>query len=273
MRYQALFPYAGIRPLQEYFLPANDVGGGIAGFPASSFGGPGGAPNFMPAGAIVPAYDNYFGGVEFIYAQANGTINAWNACQLLPALVSGRIQYQAVQLANSSNTARPVCVAIQQMATGQFGWFAVGGLVPITGTANVAAAAPIGITGAGTVGATSAGKEIENAISVLPSTTTLTKNVLLTAGSPIVLVTGNNTIDGIFIGAAVSGTSIPANAVVQTLDPDGRRFTMSTGPGVAGAALNATASGGIVMTVSYTDGTNLYNVCHLNRPFAQGRIT
>lgn len=271
MRYGALFPYAGARPLQEYFNPANDVGGGITG--ATAYAGPGSVPNFMPAGAIVAGYDNYWGGVEFIYAQASATIAAWGLCALTPALVSGRFQFQAAPVANSANQVRSLAVAIQQMAANQFGWFAIGGLVPVNSTASVAATTPLGIAGAGLAGADSAGKEILNALNILPATTTVTKNVLTLANSPIVQVTGNNTIDGLFIGCALSGTNIPANAVVQTLDPDGRRFTMSTGPGVAGAALNATGTGGVVLTGTYNDGTNFYNIAHINRPFAQGRIT
>jgi hypothetical protein len=271
MRYGALFPYAGARPLQEYFNPANDIGGGVTGMTA--YAGPGSAPNFMPAGAIVPAFDNYWGAVEFMYAQASATIAAWGLCAITPALVSGRFQFQAAPVANAANQVRPLGVAIQQMAANQFGWFAVGGLVPVNSTASVAAVTPLGIAGVGQAGADSAGKEIENALNILPATTAVVKNCFVTANQPFILVTGNNTIDGIFIGAAVSGAGIPAGAVVQTIDPDGRRFTLSAGPGVAGAAVNPTATGGVALTFTYNDGTNFYNIAHINRPFAQGRIT
>jgi hypothetical protein len=158
------------------------------------------------------------------------------------------------------------------MAAGQWGWFAVSGLIPAVANASVAAGSAVGITAAGVLGATSAGKEIENAVSAAAATTTVAKNCLL-SNSPIVLVTGNNTIDGLFIGAAVSGTGIPAGAVVGALDPDGRRFTMVQGPGAGGANLSATASGGVVVTGTYNDGTNFYNLLQIDRPFAQGRIT
>lgn len=273
MRYGALFPYAGARPLQEYFLPANDLGGGVTGILGTAYGGPGSLPNFMPAGAIVAGFDNYWGGVEFLYGQASATTNVWAPVAITPAIVSGRWQFQFAPVANSANQARPAGISIQQMAANQFGWVAVSGLLPVASGASVAAGNPLGITGAGLLGATGAGKEVENCVCIAAATTTVTKNVLLTANSPIVLVTGNNSIDGLFVGAAVSGTGIPANAVVQTLDPDGRRFTMSTGPGVLGAALNATASGGITLTGTYNDGTNFYNIVHIDRPFYQGRIT
>lgn len=271
MRYGMLFPYAGARPLQEYFQPANDLGFGTTGM--SQTPSPSTIQNFMPAGAIVPGYDNYWGGVEFLYAQASATINAWAPCALTPALVNGRWQFQAAPVANTANQVRPLAVAIQQMAANQFGWFAVGGLVPVASNASVATATPLGIAAAGLLGADSAGKEVLNAINIAAATTTVTKNCFVTANSPQIRVTGNNTIDGLFIGVAISGTGIPANAVVQTLDPDGRTFTISTGPGVAGAPLNATGTGGVVLTGTYNDGTNFYNIAHINRPFAQGRIT
>jgi hypothetical protein len=271
MRYGALFPYAGARPLQEYFLPANDVGFGDTGM--SQTPSPSTIQNFMPAGAIIPAYDNYWGGVEFLYGMASATIPVWQACAIAPILTGGRWQFQMAPLANTANQARAVCFAIQQMAANQFGWFAVGGLVPAASTASVAAGAAIGIAGAGLLGADSAGKEIENANVAAPATTTVVKNALVVANQPLIQFTGNNTLDGVFLGAAVSGTGIPANAVVAYLDPDGRRFSMSTGPGLGGAALNPTASGGVALTFTYNDGTNFYNIVHVNRPFAQGRIT
>jgi hypothetical protein len=269
MRDQPLFPYAGARPLQEYFQGQNDTGGGVTG--TSNLTNP---PTFMPNGAIIPGYDNYWGGAEFQYCLFSTTVAAWALCSIKPALANGRYGFVASAVANTANQARPVGQAIQQMAAGQYGWVVVSGLRPVLSTASVAADAAVGITGAGTVGATSAGKEIENMVGVLPATTTVVKaNATILSGSPIIQFTGNNTIDGLFVGCALSGTGIPANAVVQNIDPDGRRVFMSTGPGVAGAALNATASGGISVTATYNDGTNFYNVVQSSRPFAQGRIT
>jgi hypothetical protein len=268
MRDQPLFPYAGARPLQEYFLGANDTGGGTTG--TSNLTNP---PTSMPNGAIIPGFDNYWGGAEFQYCLFSTTVAAWAPVTIKPALANGRFGFVASAIANTANQSRPVGIAIQQMAAGQYGWAAVSGHRPVLCGANVATDTPLGITGAGQLGASSAGKEIENLVTVLPSTTTVVKNALVLAGSPIIQFTGNNTIDGVFIGCALSGTGIPANAVVQTIDPDGRRIGMSTGPGVAGAALNATASGGVAVTATYNDGTNFYNTVQFSRPFAQGRIT
>lgn len=273
MRYGALFPYAGARPLQEYFLGANDTGGGDTGTSNLT-----NAPTFMPNGAIVAGYDNYWGGVEFQYCYFGTLVPPWTPVTIKPSnAVAGftqRFLYTAVAVANTANQARPLGVTIANQPIGSFGWVAVSGLVPVLSGASIATDTVMGITAAGQLGASSAGKEIENLICVQPATTTVVKaNATVVSGSPIIQFTGNNTIDGAFIGAALSGTGIPANAVVQTIDPDGRRVTMSTGPGVAGAALNATQSGGISVTVTYNDGTNFYNIVQLNRAFCQGRIT
>ena len=274
MRYGSLIPYAGNRPLQEFFLGANDTGSPDFG---TGYNGPGSVPPAFPPGAIIAGYDNYWGGVEFQYCYFNSAVSPWTPVTITPAnnLVAGRFVFVAAAVANTANQSRPLGVAIALQAAGTYGWVAVSGLVPALSTASVAANTPVGITGAGTLGASSAGKEIENAVSILPATTTVTKNVLVTSGSPVVLVTGNNTIDGLFIGTAVSGTGIPAGAVVGALDADGRRFTMVAGPGVtaASALANATATGGITLTGTYNDGTNYYNILQLNRPFVQGRIT
>lgn len=278
MRYGPLFPYAGARPLQEYFQGVNDVGGGGSGVTASGYLGPGSISTFMPSGVIVPGFDNYWGGVEFLYCYFGTTVAAWAPVTIKPSNAvtnfTNKFVFTAAAVANTANQARSLGVAIQQMASGQFGWVAVSGLVPVLSGASVAADATLGITGAGQLGATSAGKEIQNLVGVLPATTTVVKaNATVLSGSPIIQLTGNNTVDGWFVGVALSGTGIPANAVVQNIDPDGRRITMSTGPGVAGAALNATASGGVSITGTYNDGTNFYNVVMCDRPNCQGRIT
>jgi hypothetical protein len=271
MRYGPLFPYAGARPLQEYFLGANDTAAPDWG---AGYNGPGSAPPTMPNGCIVPGFDNYWGGVEFQYCIFQTAVPPWTPCIITPTLAGGRMTFVASAVPNTANQSRPIGIAIANMAAGQYGWVAKAGLVPIVGSASVAAANSVGITAAGQLGASSAGKEIEGAVSILPATTTVVKNNATTlANSPIVQFTGNNTIDGLFIGCALSGTNIPANAVVQTIDPDGRRITMSTGPGVGGAALNASGSGGVAITATYNDGTNFYNIIDINRPFVQGRIT
>ena len=276
MRYGYVFPYAGARPLQEYFQGVNDQGGGTTGISVPSQLT--NTPTYMPSGVIVAGFDNYWGGVEFQYCYFATLVPPWTPVTITPSnLVAGftqRFLFTAAAVANTANQSRPMGVTIQNQPIGSFGWVAVSGLVPGVSNASLAANVSVGINAAGQLGASSAGKEIENAVVILPATTTVVKpNATVVANSPIVQFTGNNTIDGLFIGCALSGVGIPANAVVQNIDPDGRRVFMSTGPGVAGASLNATASGGISVTATYNDSVNFYNILQLNRPSCQGRIT
>src|SRR5271156_788692 len=97
MRYGPLFPYAGARPLQEYFPGANDTGGGVTG--TSNLTNP---PTFMPNGVIVAGYDNYWGGVEFQYCLFSTTVAAWTACTIKPALANGRFGFVAAAGANTA---------------------------------------------------------------------------------------------------------------------------------------------------------------------------
>ncbi len=218
--------------------------------------------NRMKSGSIVSAYDRYWGGGEFVYARATSTIAQFALCVMTPALVSGVYIHTAVAVANTANLARSVCVACTAMTTGQYGWFQITGLVPINGTADVAAATSIGITAAGQVGAVTAGKQILNAGVILPSTTTVAKTGVSTVvGSTQLTIPAGA--DGWFYGAYLSGTGIQATTTVTDISPDGTTVTIS---------LATTAATGTV-TATYNNATVYYNLCYIDRPFAQGAIT
>lgn len=215
----------------------------------------------MKTGSIVSAYDPYWGGAEFVYARATSTIAQFALCVMTPALVSGVYIHTAVAVANTANLGRSVYVACTAMTTGQYGWFQATGLVPINGTADVAAATAFGITAAGQIGANTAGKQILNGIVILPSTTTVAKtNVSTIVGSTQLQVGDSN---GWFYGAYLSGTGIAATTTVTDISPDGRTVTIS---------LATTAATGTV-TATYNNATVYYNLCYIDRPFAQGAIT
>jgi 20S proteasome alpha/beta subunit len=74
--------------------------------------------------------------------------------------------------------------------------------------------------------------------------------------------------DGFFLGAALSGTGIPASTVVAGLDPDGKRIYTGSAIGTFGDK-NSTATGNITLTGTYTG----YGSGVINNPFAQGAIT
>lgn len=202
-------------------------------------------------GSQITAADNVWGGGEFIYLKAGATI-------LMGAAVVWDLGWNAVLAPSVANQGRTVAFAVYPMTIGQFGMFQVSGMAVVNATASVAIATPFGITAVGQVGANSAGKQIVNATSVAPSTTTIVKNnVLVTAGSNV-LQTGNT--DSWFFGVTVSGTGIPGATTIMGMSPDGRSVTMSA---------NATASGVVTVTGTYTG----FIIAQIQRPFAQGAIT
>ena len=221
-------------------------------------------PRLLP-GTIISAVDPYWGAGEFIYARANGTIAKMALCVLTPVfdatLASWR--YDATEVPNTANLARPVCVAQRGLSSGEYSWFMLSGVTPVKAGASVAADTSFGITAAGTTGAVAAGKQILNARVMAPATTTVAKaNCHAVNGSTKLTLPGNA--DGWFPGIYLSGTGIAAGTTVVSIDPDNRTVTLS-------AATTAAVTG--TVTGTYNNATIFYNVAHLNRPFAQGAIT
>ena len=145
------------------------------------------------------------------------------------------------------------------MASGDYGWFCVDGEVPVAVTASVAAGTTVGLTGAGTVGAVTDGKQILSAVSSLASTGTVAKaNTTTVSGSNILRL--SIPADGWFYGIALSGTGIAASTTVTGISEDGRTVTMNN---------NATASGSVTVTGTYTGFIKL----QMMHPFVQGQVT
>lgn len=215
-------------------------------------------------GLVVAAADPYWGGGEFVYARASAAIRAFGLCTLLPVFDSalGGIRYDAVEVANTANLGQALCVSQQALTTGMYSWFMVTGCTPVNGTATVAAGTTVGITGAGQIGANSAGKQVVGARSALAATTTVVKTNCSAANASTLLQVPNS--DGWFVGAYLSGTGIAAATTVASISPDGRTVTLS-------AATNAAVTGSV--TATYNNATIFYNVVHMNRPYAQGAIT
>lgn len=223
----------------------------------------------IPLGTRAIAVDPVWGPAEFIFAKAGGAIRQFGLCVLTPTLNATTRQYEPVasEVANTANLARAVYVAqcSGAMAANQYGWFMVAGLSPINGTATVAAASPVGITGAGQVGASSAGKEIQGAVSILAATNTVVKASVAgvhgqSGGFTIQLAN----VDGLFVGGYISGTGVGAAAAITAIDPIGNVITSS----VANSAL---VTGNVTQTAN--NATIFYNVCQVESASAQGRIT
>lgn len=215
-------------------------------------------------GRIIGAVDNYWGGAEFIYARASTTIPAFAPCILAPVYDSTRklYEFEATPIPNTANLGKSVCVAQTDFAEDEYGWFMIAGVTPVASTANVTAGNPIGITGAGTLGANSAGKQILNVNTIESGAKTVVKaGSTASSGSKFLKVVDS---DGWFPGVFLSGTGIAAGTRVVSIQKNGRLVELSL-------ATTAAVNGNV--TATYNNSTIFYNVIQLNRPFAQGAIT
>ena len=215
-------------------------------------------------GEIVTAVDKVWGGAEFIFARANGSIRSYGLCVLTPVWDGTNKVYtwNATECPNTANLGRALGVGPGlAMVSGQYGWFMLSGNTPINGTASVAADTTVGITAAGQIGANSAGKQLLNARGVTAATNTVVKAATGLSGDFILNVADT---DGWFVGGYLSGTGVGAAAIIAEIGPMGKwvRGTVADSPGVASN-----------VTQTANNATIFYNIVNLNRAFAQGAIT
>lgn len=212
-------------------------------------------------GLEVDAIDPYWGQGRFVYVKSNDAILKGSVC-----VVGTFPTFLATLVPNTANQGFPVGIAMAPMASGTFGWLQIAGAAVYKTNATVAADAAVGITAAGILGASSAGKEILNCRNVKAATATTTATANTTNGTGVLVCP--NGYDGFFLGMALSGTGIPASTVVAKLDPDGRTIYTGSAIGTLGDK-NSTATGSITLTGTYTG----FGAGIISRPFAQGRIT
>lgn len=212
-----------------------------------------------PLNMNLNAVDPFWGYGQFIYGKAAAALSKGNLVVQQATLGT----YDKVP--NTANLGQNVLVAMNTMAINTFGWFIRSGLAVYATTATVAANAAIGLTGAGTVGANTAGKQILGVTNLKSAIATQTFTNTQTTNGSSVLVT--NGYDGAFLGMALSGTGIPAATVVAKLDPDGRTIYMGSAIGTIDKL--ATATGGITLTGTYTG----FGLGVIDAPFVQGAIT
>lgn len=217
-------------------------------------------------GIPLPVFDPVWGGGEVIFARAGGAIPLKQLVSLLPVWDSTARNYRwdATPVANTAIMGRPVAVALADsaMASGDYGYFLVSGIAPVSGTASVAADTTCSITAAGQIGALAAGKQIVNARVIQAATATV-------ALAGCTGISGDNVInvpntDGLFVGGYLSGTGVGAAAIISLIDPMGKYI-------IATVVNSAAISGTVTQTAN--NATIFYNVLHVNRPFAQGAIT
>lgn len=155
-------------------------------------------------------------------------------------------------------TGRPVFVVISVFsATQLFGWVLRAGVAPV----QYSVAATAGQMFAGAAGqatpTTAAGRQILNAVCLLPSSGFFIRPTSTKAGTPFITV---NDQSGIYPGITLSGAGVPASTTVLQMNNDGRTLTLSA---------NCTATGQVQMAFTHTG----FGICHLEQPFVQGQIT
>lgn len=237
--FAAISPTVGTQPFNDWFTPDT--------------------VQRQPLGMIVMAVDPYWGTGEFIYIKSNDAI-------LKGSLVAWDETYTGVLLPSTTLQGFPFGVAMAGAAATNYVWLQISGRCVYKTSATVAADAAVAIAAAGVVGASATGKQLVNVRNRVSATGTTTVAVTTQNGTNVLFAAKGY--DGLFLGAALSGTGIPASTLVAGLDPDGKRIYTGSAIGTFGDK-NSTATGNITLTGTYTG----YGSGVLNRPFAQGAIT
>lgn len=234
-----LIGYVGVQPFNDWFLPD--------------------ATSRLPLGSQLPAVDPFWGQGTFLYVKASGTLPKGTLVQWDEA-------FTATAVPNTANLGVSWGVTMAPMAADQFGWVQVQGVAVYRTSATVAADAAVGLTGAGVLGANTAGKQALGVRNRRSATATrVIQNVSTVQNSNLLQMSGY---DGLFLGMALSGTGIPASTVVAALGSDGRTVVMGSAVGVTNDRV-ASATGVIALTGTYTG----YGAGVINFPFIQGAIT
>jgi hypothetical protein len=229
--FASITPYAGSQPFNDWFAPDTTQRHAL--------------------GLQITAVDNFWGAGKFMYIKSNDAI-------VKGSLVAWDELFQGVLLPSAVTQGFPFGVAMAPMASGTYGWIQLEGRAVYKTNATVAADGVVAVAAAGILGATATGKQlvgIRNRKSATGTESILNVNTTNTSG--ILFATGG--FDGAFLGAALSGTGIPASAIVVKLGSDGK--TIYSGTTIGGAADKlATATGTITLTVTYTGyGSGLIN--------------
>lgn len=235
--FSAITPFAGEAPFNDWFTPDSTQRHAL--------------------GLTITAVDPYWGQGEFIYLKSNAAV-------LKGSLVVWNEGYLSVLLPNTANQGFPFGVAMTNAASGVNFWAQISGRAVYKTNATVAADAAIGIAAAGIAGTNAAGKQLLGVRNVTSATGTVTVSANTLTGSGVLTTNGY---DGFFLGAALSGTGVPASTVVAGLSSDGKTILMGSAIGTFDKL--ATASGQITLTGTYTG----YGSGMLNRSFCQGAIT
>lgn len=211
-------------------------------------------------GTVIPGVDNYYGFGEFMYVQVAASTVITQGQVVVISGFGGAAGYMASVATTAQNTGRGIAVAINAFASFagiQYGWVQISGAAVIKATASVAAGSPFGIdtTVGGSVSGVTSGRQVNNAVTIAPSTFAVTKLATVVGGSPTINVPN---VDGVVVGFTVSGTGV--SGTVIAIDPNSRTVTLSA---------NASTGGNSSVTFTATG----FIVGQLSRSFLQGQIT
>jgi len=224
-------PFAGAQPFNDWFAPDTTQRHAL--------------------GLQITAVDPFWGAAKFMYVKSTDAILKGSLCAWNELFESGLLPSAVTQ-------GFPWGVAMAPMASGTFGWIQLEGRAVYKTNATVAADGVVAIAAAGILGATATGKQLIGVRNRKAATGTESiLNVNTTNGSGVLFAPGGY--DGLFLGAALSGTGIPASSIVVKLGADGK--TIYSGTTIGGAADKlATATGTITLTATYTGyGSGLIN--------------
>lgn len=247
--------YPLINALAVSYPPSNSTAASVEVATAAS-----GYDPLVPVGTIIQCVDPYFGPLELIRLSV-----ATSTAVPVGAAAIWTSAYAYTACPDTANLGCPVAFSLNSVASNatyvQYAWFVISGLYPVKSTAAVSADTKFGITGAGTVGGVTNGKQIVNSIIRVASTNTVAKTCYVRNGKTT-LISPSGTA-GWFVGAYLSGTGIQATTTVSAIDPDGITVTLSL-------AANATGTNSI--TATYNNSSVYFNVAQMDRPFAQGQV-
>jgi predicted RecA/RadA family phage recombinase len=235
--FASISPTLGTQPFNDWFTPDTN--------------------QRHPLGMTVTAVDPYWGAGKFVYVKSADAI-------LKGSLVTWSEVYAGTLLPSTAGQGFQFGVAMNAIPSGSYGWLQTEGLAVYKTNATVAADTAVAVAAAGIAGTLANGKQLLNTRNRISATGTVTKTATtVNASSRLVCPQGY---DGLFLGAALSGTGIPASTVVAALDPDGR--TVYMGSVIGTIDKTATATGSITLTGTYTG----YGAAIINNPFAQGQV-
>jgi len=240
--------------------------------------------NNLTIGLQLTTMDPYWGQSEFILCQyqtastaiPTGTLVTWDQNYIISAVPStGNLGYPVGFVGSnfqSDSTLGALTAPWNQVQTTNqlYGWVQVAGLTPalcITGTAT--GPAFVSATAGAITSTAAAGKQVLNAKTVVATagawsrygSTTIVNASTISGRSELFL----NDKTGLFVGMQVAGTGIPANTTITDMQT-GRNNSILM-------SANATATGSVVVTPSYNNGTIFTCLVMCERPFMQGQIT